>query len=490
MSGSAWLLSARALTNLLGIVSTVLLARLLLPSDFGLVAIAMTVLAIVSSLTELSLSQALIQHPSPSRDHLNTAWTINVIRGLIVGATLAVSADLIATVYSDPRIENVLYVLALNCVLLGLANPKSAILNKDLIFWQSFIVETVAKVFTVSISVSIAAIYHSYWALVLGLVFGQLSSLVISYLLIPFLPRPRLNKFREFWSFSIWITLGQAINTINWRFDQLIVGGLLGKTALGYYAVGDNLAQMPTREAVAPLSSALFPGLTKLADDRDRLSHAYQKAQSFITFVALPIGVGFALISEPVVILAMGSKWLAAVPVIQGLSAIFALQTIGSMVAPLAMAKGRTKKLFFRDAQMFAIRLPIIIAGTYYFGIKGLIASRILTGLIAILFNVVLVRHLTGLTLKAQISANYRSLISVLVMAAAVIAFDTYFLSESTSVLGGVYAILYMIIVGALTYAVAAGTLWYIAGLKEGPESELLKLLKLTLSKVTGLVLK
>src|SRR5687768_17418306 len=102
MKGSAWLSAARAVVNALSMLSTILLARLLLPSDFGLVALATTMLMIVSSVTELSLSSALVRHASPTRTHFDAAWTLNALRGLVLGVLFAASGTIAASLYDDP----------------------------------------------------------------------------------------------------------------------------------------------------------------------------------------------------------------------------------------------------------------------------------------------------------------------------------------------------------------------------------------------------
>ena len=215
------------------------------------------------------------------------------------------------------------------------------------------------------VSLLIAWEYKSYWALILGSLAGQVAYVLLSYTALPFLPRITFKHTRDLLSFSVWLSLGQIINTINWRFDQLLIGGLSGRAALGYYSVGDNLAQLPTREAIAPLTQPLYPAFSRVADDHERLRAGYQRAQAFITAVALPIGVGFALLASPLILHFMGEKWAPAVIVAQGLSAIFALQTLGSLAQPLGMAAGATKLLFKRDVQMFFVRLPIDHGGNF-----------------------------------------------------------------------------------------------------------------------------
>ena len=183
--------------------------------------------------------------------------------------------------------------------------------------------------------------------------------------------------------------------------------------------MGDNLAQLPTREAIAPLTEPLYPAFSRVADDHERLRAGYQRAQAFITAVALPIGVGFALLASPLILHFMGEKWAPAVIVAQGLSAIFALQTLGSLAQPLGMAAGATKLLFKRDVQMFFVRLPVIrrefAGGTAWPGRRpGTDRGDRHSG-----------QHDLGprpdrADVQTQLAVNLRSLVSVAVMAAGV----------------------------------------------------------------------
>ncbi|RYG81647.1 MAG: lipopolysaccharide biosynthesis protein, partial [Alphaproteobacteria bacterium] len=343
-------------------------------------------------------------------DHFHTAWTLNACRGLALAALMGAAGHPLASLYNEPRLEWLIYALAFSVMIGGLTNPRIVLLSKQLVFWQDFLMSVSERLVAVIVSIGVALYFRSYWALVAGAVAGQFAAMLISYAILPFRPRIVWNRARELWSFSIWLTLGQAMNTINWRFDQLLIGHYLGRSVLGAYAVGDNLAQIPTREAIAPLTHTLFPAFSRIAEDKPRLAMGYQRAQALVTAIALPVGVGFGLLAEPLVLAMMGEKWRAAIPIIQALSAVFAFQTLGSLVQPLGMATGATRSLFQRDLLMFVLRLPVIIGAMLIWGLTGLIYARVVTGLTAAVVNMTLVRRLTGLTLTVQLLANLRSL--------------------------------------------------------------------------------
>ncbi|WP_241557430.1 lipopolysaccharide biosynthesis protein [Croceibacterium ferulae] len=485
LRGSGWMAAARAVINILGFTSTIVLARFLSPSDFGLVALATTALAIINSVTDISLNQALIHHREPTDYHFHTAWTLSVLRGLLLGMLVASLGLPMSWFYDDPRLLPIMLTLGASTFLAGFANPRRVMLAKQLVFWQEFLLTVSQRVITVAVSIAVAVAYESYWALVLGVISGQVAAIVVSYTSLPFRPRFALRHARELWSFSIWLTLGQAMSTINWRFDQLLVGALLGKAALGFYAVGDNLSQIPSRETTAPLTKTLFPGFSRIADDALRLRQAYTRAQSIVTAVALPAGAGVALVASPLVALALGERWGPVVPIIEALATIFALQTFGSLVAPLAMSLGAPRLLFRRDLQMFFVRLPIIITGTLLFGLTGLVYARCLTGVIATVTNMTIVRRLIGIPLVNQVSGSARTLISVSMMAGAVV------LAQRMLALHGQHTSMILSLgisaaVGALTYISTLLITWRLMGSPAGPEDEAIKLVRRVMTRIQG----
>jgi O-antigen/teichoic acid export membrane protein len=474
LKGAIWLSGARLATNLLATISTLVLARLLLPSDFGLVALGTTTFSILTSITNISLSEALVQHRDPSRQHYHSVWTLNLLRGLLIASVFALIAFPVARYYSDYRLENVMFALSGSAILNGLENPRAIMLVKQLIFWQQFMLQVSQKLVGLIASILIAVIYHSYWALIGGILLGQFVGVLVSYTVLPFRPTFSIAHVRELLSFSIWLTFCEAINTINWNFDQLLVGKFIGKSALGYYTVGNNLAVLPSREATAPLIGTLFPAFSSLADEPVRLAAAYQRAQTLVTAVALPAGVGMALIADPLVRLAMGEKWLPAVVVIRVLAAVFAFQTFGSLAQPLAMATGRTQLLFKRDLQAFLYRVPLVIVGLYFGGFDGVLYARAVMGTTVLLFNTNVVTKVTGLSFWQQIRPNTRALASVLLMAAVLVPLND-FLGKASGNWAIALNLGVLIVAGVVAYGVATFILWRVMGRPEGPETEVVQ---------------
>ena len=320
--GTFWITVSSAVTNLLGLVSTIVLARLLMPADFGLVAIATTMLYVMAAVTDLSLSNALVQHSNPTEEHFHTAWSLNMARAIVISALFVAAAYPAALIYDEPRLIGIMVALGLTTALHGASNPKLVVFERGLDFRQSLYLAVGSKVAGFVTAMAVAIVYRSYWALVAGYIVSQVSIVALSYMLKPYRPRVMWKHARELWSFSIWLTFSEIVNTLNWRFDQLLIGWILGRTSLGYYTVGANLASLPTREAISPLTRTLFPAFSALQHDKARLRSAYGSAQALISAIALPVAFGWALVADPMVRLTMGEKWLPAVIMVQFIACV------------------------------------------------------------------------------------------------------------------------------------------------------------------------
>jgi len=482
--GSLWVTLSRVIVNGLSTLSTIVLAWYLLPSDFGVVALATTMLVIATTITELSLNEALIRHEAPGESHFSAAWTLAATRGLILCLLFAAFAYPASLIYDEPRLFGVLLALSLSFLINGLANPRRIMLQRDLIFWQEFVLNVAQKIAGFIATVAIAMMYHSYWALVIGTLVTQATNVLTSYFVMPFRPRVTFAHMREFFSFSVWITAGQIVNTLNWRFDYLLIGKLLDGAALGYYSLGGQLAMTPTREATAPLTATIYPAFANVRHDPYRLAAAYQRTQALLTAVALPAGIGTAVIADPLVRLLLGERWLPVIFIIQALASVYALQTLGSLIQPLGMALGHTRTLFVRDTQMLLVRVPVITIGLVFWGLPGLILSRVLTGLFSALVNMIIVKRFINVSVTEQLRANFRALASSAVMAAGVLLADRYMGVETTQ-MALALQLAALICLGGVLYCGASLFLWLVMDRPNGPETEMGKIASKVLSKVS-----
>lgn len=471
--GAMWTAGGRIVANLLGLVSTLALARLLTPADFGLVAIATVILAIVGAVTELSLSAALIQHKNPQREHYDTAWTLNILRAAAIAVLLIAAAWPIAAGYSDDRLIGIFFALGLGALISGLVNPKLVDFRRKLSFHQEILIELINKTVGLVVSVTIALIFHTYWALVVGTLASQLTGVIMSYALAPYAPRVSLAHWRKLFSFSGWMALSSGLNALNWRADQLALGAMMGNGPLGQYTVGDNLSSLPVRESTAPIANVLFPAFARLQEDPERLEQMFLRSQRLLVATALPVGVGFALIAGPFIGMVLGPAWASAALVAQVLSTVFAAHAFSMPVTPLAMGLGRTRVLFLRDIANIVVRYPLIFAGLFMGGLPGLLLARCFSGAFGIAIDIYLARHLAGISIRTQLLSSWRAIAATLVMSACVWSVGALSAGGSEIVQLGV-----MILSGGLSYFGTTFALWWASGKPSGPEREALDMLQ------------
>jgi lipopolysaccharide exporter len=480
---SLWVASSRLGVNLLGFAATAVLARLLMPADFGLVAIATAIHLTLSVMTELSMAQSLIAVRDPTREHLNTAWTLGLLRGLAVALLLAVAAPFLAGFFGDARLTDVLLALALSMAVNGMVNPRPAMLQKELVFWQDAVMQVSGRLLGLIAAIAVAWYYQSYWALVLSIVVNQAAILVLSYCVAPFLPRPSLARAREMLGFSVWLTLGQFLDTLVVRLDTVVIGRLLGPRVVGFFSVGENLASLPVRESTMLLYWALFPALAKLRDDPERLRSAYRRTLTLLVALALPIGVGMAVTADLMVRIMLGEKWGEAVIVVQAIALATAIQSVQQPAYAVAMATGSTRMLFWQSLALLLIRVPMMIAGVLLGGLVGVVWARLAGGVVSAASNVWVVRRITGLRAREQIFANWRSIASVLIMAAVVLALRSW-LDGGAALAEQVAEMIASVALGALVYVASLFALWRLTGKPLGAEHEIVHFAGLAIARI------
>lgn len=465
------LAGARLAANLLGAVAIVILARLLTPEDFGIVAIAGSVLSLVQSCTELSLSNALVQKDKVDKSHVDTVWTMALFRSAALCLLFVVLAWPLSVLYSVPELVPVLMISGLTGAVMGLQNPLITLVTKQMRFGPMALVQMGHKLLSHGAAIALALAFHSYWAIIAGNALGAVFAALLTYLLVPYRPRFSLLHVREIWSFSGWMFFKQLCETLNWRVDQLILGALVPKAQLGVYAIADSLAVIPSRETIQPIRHALFPGLANLNGDAVRLKNACLRAQATLAMVTAPLGIGLALVADPAVRIALGEQWIAAIPFVQISAVFYTISIFSTGLQPVAMAMGRTRILFIQQAIVLVLKVPLIIAGFLFGGLLGAALGRCLCEFISMVLELIASKILTGVSVTAQAISHIITLIGLTAMAGGVYLAHT--LLERTQS-GHAMQLAAEVAAGGTIYAAAVAAVWFAAGRPDGPVSEIL----------------
>ncbi len=479
--GAVSLGSARVIVSILNMVGIVILARILAPDDFGIIAIAMGVVSVIVSVTEAALQQALVQGGDPTRDHIDTVWTMSFIRAGLIFTVIALAAWPLSLAYGDERLIGVFLVAAVTGAFMDFYNPLLTLVTREMRFGPFAAFQIGQKAAGLGLAIALALAMKNFWGIILGNALGAILASLASYLIIPYRPAFTLSRMREIWRFSGWMSLNQLCETINWRFDQLAIGFAVTKAELGYYSVADNVAVIPSRELSFPLRNALFPGLSQIAGQPVKLRDAFLEAQSGVAMLTAPAAIGLALLAGPAVSLLLGNRWTEIVPLLQLLAITYAFDTFITVVRPLGMAMGATKYLFLRQLTALFVRIPLILGGLALGGLVGAAAGRALSSLANCLISFLVAKRLVSVGVWEQVRGHSITLVSLLAMSAAVGACQAalpHAIADQPLI-----QLLALVPIGALTYAGAVLALWHLSGRRAGPVKELLRIV----SRISGL---
>ncbi|MDP2325888.1 MAG: lipopolysaccharide biosynthesis protein, partial [Gammaproteobacteria bacterium] len=376
--GASWMVLFRLVERSLGLVSTLILARLLIPADFGLVAMAMSVVAFIELASAFSLDVPLIQHPAPTKDHYNTAWTLNVLFALGCGTGIALLAWPAADFYSDDRLGPVLLVLAAGWLVQGFENIGIVNFRRKMDFARETRFLLGKKLTGFSITLTCALLFRSYWALVAGVVAGRIMGVVLSYAMERFRPHFSLVARADLLSVSGWLFLNNLLYFGTTRVSHFIIGRVLGAQSLGLYTLGSELAYLPQTELVAPINRALFPGFSRMAEAPDELRRTFVAVNSVIALLVFPAAVGLATIANTLVPVLLGPNWAGAAPVLQILAVSGALAALTSNTYSAYLALGRARIVTW----ILVIEVIVLVSGMLIlarpYGLVGVASAELI----------------------------------------------------------------------------------------------------------------
>lgn len=461
----------------LSLVSTVILARVLVPEDFGLVAIAMAVVGLIDLMGAFGFDVALIQRQDATRVHYDTAWTYAVIFGTTCGVLLLGLAGPVASFYGDSRLIAVLVAMAAASVVQGFENVGTIAFRKELDFRKEFRFLLAKKIVSFTVTMVLAFALRNYWALVAGTIAGKLASVWISYRAHPYRPRFALGASRELFMFSKWLFFSNLVFFLHNRAPDFILGRTVGAYTLGIFKVAAEIAVTPSTELIAPLNRAAYPAYARLAADLGELRHRFIALFGGIAVVALPVSIGLALLAEPTVRVLLGPKWLEAVPLIQLLSGAGLASALESNLFLVLLALGRPKLTTMISAAMVVVSLPSLVFASLAYGAVGAAWTYLIVSVLVQIPLYLVFYRVTGIRAVQHLATLGRPLLASAIMTAAVLASRHSLLATFPEV-PPIAELAVCVTIGALVYTFALLALWAAAGRPAGAEATVLAKLR------------
>ncbi|MEL7297288.1 MAG: lipopolysaccharide biosynthesis protein [Pseudomonadota bacterium] len=400
----------------IGLISTLILVRLLDPEDFGIAAMAMTLVAMVELLTTFGFEVAIIQNQQANADDYNTAWSLNVSLGLAAGTLLLLLAYPASVFYGQSELIAVFAVLSLSTFSQGLENIGLVDFRKHLTFDKEFAFRVSVKVIGFAITIPLAFWLRSYWALVIGSVSTRIATTILSYWAHPYRPRWSFKALDRIMNFSKWLFLNNMVNMFRRVGPDLIIGRISGAKGLGLYSISYEISNLPTTELVAPANRALLPGFSKIADDQARIGKQFVRVAGLLSLLSLPTGFGIAATAELFTPIVLGDEWIAAIPLIQVLALFGAVTAIQSPIATVLMAIGKPKTVSLVSLAQLFIVLPLLAYLNQRFGVIGAAIAMLATSCLAMPTYAVLASRQMNVPVGSFTRVVSKPLLAALVM--------------------------------------------------------------------------
>lgn len=462
--GAAWAIALRFSDRGVGLINTVILARLLVPADFGLVVLATAMVAAITIFGEFGFETALIGNQKAERRHYDTAWTLGLLRGLIFAAIILLLASPLARFFDDPRLYEIVLVFALLPLLEGCVNIGTVAFRKELALNKEFVYRIVPRIVSIIVTVAVAFVWRDYWALVIGIVTGRAARLAMSYAMHGYRPRISLAAWREIMGFSKWILVSSVTAFANQKAGTFVIAKFLDASMVGIYGLASEIANMASAELLAPIRQALFPGYAKLAHDLITLRRVFLDTFGILVLLAMPIALGIGLTADLFVPILLGPKWNEAIPLIEILAISGGLSSVSSHVQPLYLAMNRPYFGAYSAIGHALLYLPALVIASAQYGVRGAAIAHAIGHVAVLLGSLYLMRKLLRLSPREIWMACWRPLVACALMVIAVGAFK--WASPLTGGgLGHQLILLAMaVVIGAAVYVGSVISLWRLCG--------------------------
>jgi len=419
ISGATWSLTGRILQQGSQFVFGIILARLLLPAEYGLVSMAMVFVIVLQVFIDSGFSAAIIQRKNLTNTDLSTVFYINLILSTLAYIILFFSAGEIAEFYNEPQLLKIVRVLSLLVFLFALSIVQNSLLTRDVNFKLRTRIEFTSQVLSSIIAIFLAYKGYGVWALIWKTLFNQIFINIQLWFQNNWFPSLEFSKssFKELFSFSSKLLLSGLLDTIYRQLYRLVVGKFYPAAELGFYTRAEQFKNLPSQTISGALMSFLLPVFSKMQDEPERLKKAALKVIKIVMFFNINAMIVMGIIADPMIHVLLGDKWSGAIPYLQLIVLVGVFFPMHAINVQILAALGRSDLFLRIEVLKKMIGIPPILLAIFV-GIEAMIIGMIATSLIALSINTYYTKKLINLGLLEQLKSLSHSFIitAVLVM--------------------------------------------------------------------------
>lgn len=395
----------------------IVLARLLMPEQFGLIGMLMIFMALAQVFLDSGFGAALIQKQDITQKDICSIFYFNILVGIVATVCLCGIAPLVANFYNQPILKSLLRLMSVVLVINSFGLVQNVLLRKSLDFKTQTQVSLAASLLSGIIGVAMAYRGFGVWSLVAQ----QLSAAVIrtSLLWVFTSWRPiwvfSLQSLQSMFGFGSKVLCASLLNTIFDNIYYLVIGKMFSPTALGYYTRADNLQQLPSNTLAAMVSRVTFPVFSMIPDDLDRIKRGMTKALTLLSLVNFPLMIGLAVVARPLVIVLLTDKWQPCVSYLQLLCMVGLIFPLHLINLNILQAMGRSD-MFLRLEVIKKIMVALAIIITWHFGIMAMITGQVAVSFAGYYLTMYYNKKLLRYSIWGQIKDLFPYLINAMLM--------------------------------------------------------------------------
>lgn len=416
-----WAFLGTAGSRAITLVGLALLARLLAPREFGLLAFAMVYITYAETIGDLGSGMALVYWPDRRDDAAQVTFMINAVAGVLWCLVTIAIAPWVADFFNAPNGAPLVRVLGLSFILKYLGNTHDALAQKDLRFRARIIPEVSLAAVKAAVSLFFAWRGYGAWSLVYGHLAGVGLSTILLWIVVPWRPSLRLpmDLVRPMLGYGRGIIVVNVLAAVTHHADLAVVGRYLGTTSLGLYQMASKIPETTVVVLLWVVSKVLFPAFSKMHAAGNSLRGPYLTATRYISAVTLPAAAGLFLLAGPIVLLFLGPKWTEAAPILSALAVYTALRALSTHAGDVLKATGRAHLLARLAVLKALLIVPALLLGVRY-GAVGVAVGLAVATALSTLISLAIASRIIGVGLAEIAAALFPSSGATAVMSLAV----------------------------------------------------------------------
>lgn len=405
LGGFFWTLTSNIGLKSVTLIVNIVLARLLVPEDFGLVAMLMIFFAVSQSFVESGFSQALIREKELTEKDKATTFYLNVMIAVVCYLVLWIAAPKIASFYNNEKLIALTRFMGLSIVFQSFYIVQQATLTHALNFKKITIVSLTASVLSSVIAVVMAYQNLGVWALAVKYVSFSLIAAILFYVVNPWYPRASFSRqsYHRLFGFGSKLLLSGLLDTFYQNIYNLIIGKYYSAATLGYYAQAKMYVDQATQTSTSTLQTVTYPILSQTKDDLERLRSSHKRIIMASSYIIFPLTIGLAVLAEPLIMTFVGEKWKGAIPLVQILCVSEILYHLHAINLNLLKVMGRSD-LFLKLEVIKKINTTIAILIGIKFGLWGLLIGSVVNSYVALFINMYYTHRLVQYSYREQIA--------------------------------------------------------------------------------------